>query len=120
MSKIVPDDGDIDAGLQQSDSTTVTHDVGSNVERTQVGQRFRSFACILAKQVGNAIASQRNPAGISENGFVARVWLDDLAQRRGCFRPQRAETLFTSFAMEPHLPRTIEVKLTKMNGQGFA
>ena len=73
MSQIVPDDGDVDTGLQQSDGTTVAHDVGSNVERTEVGQRFRSLAYILAKQVGNAIASQRYSAGISENGFVARV-----------------------------------------------
>jgi hypothetical protein len=120
MSQIVPDDGDIDAGLQQSNGTTVAHDMGSDVERTQVGQRFRNSVYILVKQVGNAIASQRNAAGISENGLVARVCCDDLTQRRRSFRPQWAETLFTTLAMQPHLPRTIEVKLPKMNGQGFA
>jgi hypothetical protein len=71
MSQIVPDDGNIDARLQQSDSTTVAHNVGSNAECAEVRRRFRSSAHILGKQVGDAIASQGNSVGISEKGFVA-------------------------------------------------
>ena len=82
VAKVVADNRNIDARLQQGDCAAMAKHVGRNVAQPLRRLTFRCQANVFPQQVGDAVSTQRSASMALENDVIAAFDTNDATQCR--------------------------------------
>ena len=119
MTEIITNDREIDTRLEQGYGTAVAESMRRDVPASEVRHLSGRAPRMLGDHISGSVTGEWRATDVSKYGLIDRDSRGHRTQGRCRFRPERANTLLTTLAMEAHVLRPIQSEFARANRQGF-